>query len=279
MCPPQTGSFLLHRIEYQPTDFHGNPVASPTGCGPAPAAPCVGSDLADFLLGYPANAKVQIWAKPLISATGDSRWPVCLELATCFRNLRSRLRRALRGLHSAHGNQRHIPNLDVSFSFGNPGCVTPQPITITTGSTTLTCTAGPTQSLFFGHYNNWAPRLGIAWQPPGKLFSGKHQNDGARSFSMFDVESYLEYSRERNGQPAAIRHREYIDDAGDEYGAVADAAKRPGQCRDRENHQYCGGKSELSSALRHDLEFRHRIQFDVQHISGIDVHRHARRAS
>src|ERR1019366_10827314 len=53
------------------------------------------------------------------------------------------------------------------------------------------CIAGPSASVFHGHYNNWAPRLGIAWQPPGKWFAGQHQMTVRAGYSMFYVESYL----------------------------------------------------------------------------------------
>jgi hypothetical protein len=45
--------------------------------------------------------------------------------------------------------------------------------------------------LFRGHYNNWAPRIGIAWQPTGKWFTGPHQMTVRAGFSKFYVESYL----------------------------------------------------------------------------------------
>jgi hypothetical protein len=77
----------------------------------------------------------------------------------------------------------HIANLAVNSDFTQVQCVTP----VATGD----CVAGPTASLFHGHYNNWAPRLGIAWQPPGKWFSGQHQLTFRAGFSMFYVEAYL----------------------------------------------------------------------------------------
>jgi hypothetical protein len=81
----------------------------------------------------------------------------------------------------------HIANLSVSSDFTNVQCVTPVAITTQNES----CIAGSTPSLFHGHYNNWAPRLGIAWQPPGKWFSGPHQLTFRAGFSMFYLESYL----------------------------------------------------------------------------------------
>src|SRR6185437_7235281 len=77
----------------------------------------------------------------------------------------------------------HIANLSVSPDFTQVQCITPAPI--------ANCIAGPTASLFHGQYNNWAPRLGIAWQPPGKWFSGQHQTTIRAGFGMFYVQSYL----------------------------------------------------------------------------------------
>src|SRR5262249_23113559 len=76
-----------------------------------------------------------------------------------------------------------IVNLAVSPDFTSVQCVTPVP--------TATCGGSADRSLFNGHYNNWAPRLGIAWQPPGNLFSGKHQMTIRAGYSMFYVQSYL----------------------------------------------------------------------------------------
>jgi trimeric autotransporter adhesin len=89
----------------------------------------------------------------------------------------------------------HIANLEIAPNFSQVvSCVTP---VATDG-----CIAGSTPSLFHGHYNNWAPRVGIAWQPPGKLFSGNHQLTLRAGFSMFYVEAYLNtLSAEMANQP------------------------------------------------------------------------------
>ncbi len=64
-------------------------------------------------------------------------------------------------------------------------CVTP----VATGN----CVAGPNASLFNGHYNNWAPRIGIASAAAREnIFSGNHQDDDSRGIpAKFYVESYL----------------------------------------------------------------------------------------
>ena len=198
--PAANGQFSFTGLNTSQLTSTGAPVASPKGCGPAPAAPCVGSDFADFLLGYPANAKLQSGEATYFRNWGfvwyaSDDWHMFTKFTLTY-GVRYE---AFTPPTEING---HIANLDVSSGFGNPGCVTPQPITITTGTTTLVCTAGPTQSLFYGHYNNWAPRLGIAWQPPGKWFSGKHQMTVRAGFSMFDVESYLNtLSSEMANQP------------------------------------------------------------------------------
>ena len=161
----------------------GAPVSSPANCQTATSSgPCIGNDFADFLLGYPANTRVQF---------GDT--------ATYFRNWgfvgyasddwhmfpRFTLTYGVRyeAFTPPTEINGHIANLAVSPDFAQAQCVTP----VATGD----CVAGPTQALFHGHYNNWAPRLAIAWQPPGKLFSGQHQLTLRAGFSMFYVESYL----------------------------------------------------------------------------------------
>ena len=161
----------------------GTPVSSPANCQTAAATgPCIGNDFADFLLGYPANTKVQF---------GDT--------ATYFRNwgfigYASDDWHMLPKFTLTYGVRYeaftppteingHIANLAVSPDFSQVQCVTPVPA--------ANCIAGSTPSLFNGHYNNWAPRIGIAWQPPGKWFSGQHQMTLRAGFSMFYVESYL----------------------------------------------------------------------------------------
>ncbi len=153
-----------------------------TSTGSPDTASATGNDFADFLLGYPANAKVQF---------GDT--------ATYFRNWgfvgyasddwhmfpRFTVTYGIRyeAFTPPTEINGHIANLQVSSDFTQVQCVTPVPVG--------TCIAGPQQSLFHGNYNNWAPRLGIAWQPPGKWFSGQHQMTLRAGYSMFYVESYL----------------------------------------------------------------------------------------
>ena len=181
--PTPNGQFSFTGLMTSQLTTAGTPVPSPANCGVAnPSVLCIGSDFADFLLGYPANTKVQY---------GDT--------STYFRNWgfvgyasddwhmfpRFTMTYGLRyeAFTPPTEIDNRIVNLAVSSDFTTVQCVTPVP----TGN----CLAGPTRSLFHGNYNNWAPRLGIAWQPPGKWFAGQHQLTLRAGFSMFYVEAYL----------------------------------------------------------------------------------------
>ena len=181
--PAPNGQFSFTGLMTSQLTAAGVPVISPANCQtPAASGPCIGNDFADFLLGYPANTKVQF---------GDT--------ATYFRNwgfvgYASDDWHMLPKFTLTYGVRYeaftppteingHIANLAVSPDFSQVQCVTP----VATGN----CVSDSTPSLFHGHYNNWAPRVGIAWQPPGKWFSGQHQLTFRAGFSMFYVEAYL----------------------------------------------------------------------------------------
>ena len=185
--PAPNGQFSFTGLATSLLTTGGTPVASPAGCGISSSAPpCIGNDFADFLLGYPANAKVQF---------GDT--------STYFRNWgyvgyatddwhmfpKFTLTYGIRyeAFTPPTEINNRIVNLDVNSSFTAVQCVTPLLNEVASDS----CLAGQIQSLFNGHYNNWAPRIGIAWQPPGKIFAGQHQLTFRGGFSMFYVESYL----------------------------------------------------------------------------------------
>ena len=181
--PAANGQFTFTGLNTSQLNSAGAPVASPADClSAAPSGPCIGSDFADFLLGLPANTRVQF---------GDT--------ATYFRNwgfvgyasddwhMFPKFTLTYGARYEAFTpptelNGR-IANLAVSPDFTTVQCVTP----VATGN----CIQGTSASLFNGHYNNWAPRIGIAWQPPGKWFSGNHQMTIRAGYSMFYVESYL----------------------------------------------------------------------------------------
>ena len=192
--PTPNGQFSFTGLMTSQLTSTGSPVASPANCGPAnPAAPCIGNDFADFLLGYPANTKVQFgdtstyfhnWG---FVGYGSDDWHMSPRFTVTY-GVR------YEAFTPPTEINNHIANLEVSSDFTQVQCVTPVP--------TGTCIAGPTASLFHGHYNNWAPRLGIAWQPPGKWFAGQHQMTVRAGYSMFYVESYLNtLSSEMANQP------------------------------------------------------------------------------
>jgi hypothetical protein len=181
--PAPNGQFSFTGLMTSQLTSTGSPTPSPANCGPAnPSMACIGNDFADFLLGYPANAKVQF---------GDT--------STYFRNWgyigyasddwhmfpRFTLTYGIRyeAFTPPTEINGRITNLQVSSDFTQVQCVTPVLVN--------PCIASPNASLFYGHYNNWAPRLGIAWQPPGRWFSGQHQMTIRAGYSMFYVETYL----------------------------------------------------------------------------------------
>jgi hypothetical protein len=190
--PAPNGQFTFTGLLTSQLTATGTPVSSPTGCGTV-ALPCIGSDFADFLLGYPANTKVQFgdtstyfrnWG--FVGYASDD-WHMVPKFTLTY-GIRYE---AFTPPTEING---HIANLTVSPDFSTVQCVTP----VATGD----CIAGTNASLFHGHYNNWAPRIGIAWQPPGKWFAGQHQLTFRAGFSMFYVESYLNtLSSEMANQP------------------------------------------------------------------------------
>lgn len=181
--PAPNGQFSFTGLMTSQLTAAGVPVSSPANCQASTASgPCIGNDFADFLLGYPANSKVQYgdtatyfrnWG--FIGYASDD-WHMVPKFTLTY-GVRYE---AFTPPTEING---HIANLAVSSDFSQVQCVTP----VATGN----CLAGPTASLFHGHYNNWAPRVGIAWQPPGKWFAGQHQMTLRAGFSMFYVESYL----------------------------------------------------------------------------------------
>lgn len=181
--PAPNGQFSFTGLITSQLTSTGSPVASPANCGPAnPSVPCIGNDFADFLLGYPANTKVQFGD----TSTYFRNWGY-IGYASDDWHMFPRFTVTYGVRYEAFTPpteiNNHIANLQVSSDFTQVQCVTP----VSVGG----CIAGPSPSLFHGHYNNWAPRLGIAWQPPGKWFTGQHQMTVRAGFGMFYVESYL----------------------------------------------------------------------------------------
>jgi len=170
--------------------FTGALTSLPTPAGVPNEASLTGNDFADFLLGYPANTKVQFSNGANSTATYFRNWGFVGYASDdwhAFPHFTLTYGVRYEAFTPPTEVRGHIANLEVGAGFPVPQCVTPVAI----NQNGLNCLAGPTASLFHGHYNNWAPRLGLAWQPPGKWFSGQHQLTLRAGFSMFYVESYL----------------------------------------------------------------------------------------
>ncbi len=143
----------------------------------------------------------------------------------------------------------HIANLEMCSGLFPGGGTALRPLA--TGN----CIAGRTPSLFHGHYNNWAPRVGIAWQPPGKWFAGDHQLTIRAGFSMFYVEAYLNtLAAEMANQPPFATASTLTQATAPSFplNLLTNLSSAPPGTRD----QYRGRESELSGSLRDDLERR-----------------------
>jgi len=164
--------------------FTGSLTSLLTSTGAPDSASGTGNDFADFLLGYPANAKVQFGN----TSTYFRNWGF-VGYATDDWHMLPKFTLTVGVRYEAFTPPTEIngriANLAVSPDFTTVQCVTPVAVP------KANCIAGPNRSLFNGHYNNWAPRIGVAWQPPGKWFSGQHQMTIRAGYSMFYVESYL----------------------------------------------------------------------------------------
>jgi len=162
--------------------FTGLMTSQLTAAGTPDRTVVSGSDFADFLLGYPGNTKVQYGD----TSTYFRNWGF-IGYATDDWHMFPRFTVTYGARYETFTPPTEIngriANLAVSSNFSQAQCVTP----VATGN----CIAGTSASLFHGHYNNWAPRLGVAWQPPGKWFTGAHQMTVRAGFSMFYVQSYL----------------------------------------------------------------------------------------
>ena len=192
--PAPNGQFSFTGLMTSQLTAAGIPVVSPASCQTSiSAGPCIGNDFADFLLGYPANTKVQYGN----TATYFHNWGFIGYASDDFHMLpKFTVTYGVRyeAFTPPVEENGHVANLAVNSDFTQVQCVTP----VATGN----CVAGPTASLFHGHYDNWAPRIGIAWQPPGKWVSGRHQLTLRAGFSMFYVQAYLNtLSAEMANQP------------------------------------------------------------------------------
>ena len=181
--PTPNGQFSFTGLMTSQLTATGTPVISPANCQTSTSSgPCIGNDFADFLLGYPANTKVQFgdtstyfrnWG--FVGYASDD-WHMFPKFTLTY-GMRYE---AFTPPTEING---HIANLDVSSDFSQVQCVTP----VATGD----CVAGPTPVAVPWPLQQLGAAHRIAWQPPGKWFSGQHQLTLRAGFSMFYVESYL----------------------------------------------------------------------------------------
>ena len=268
--PAPNGQFSFTGLMTSQLTATGAPVSSPANCQTAaPSGPCIGNDFADFLLGYPANTKVQYGD----TATYFRNWGF-VGYATDDWHMFPKFTLTYGVRYEAFTPPTeingHIANLAVSPDFTQVQCVTP----VATGN----CVAGPTPSLFHGHYNNWAPRVGIAWQPPGKWFSGQHQMTFRAGFSMFYVESYLNtLASEMANQPpfatASTLTQQTATTVPLSFQTNLSTAV-PGTVT---NTVAVNPNYQVPYAMIWNAGDR--IQFGAKHVPRSDVHRHARRPS
>jgi hypothetical protein len=146
------GSFIFTGYA---TALGGDPVANPG----------TGLDFADFLLGLPQQSSIQSvnsgtdafnFRSNSYDFFGQDDWRVRANLT-----INAGLRYEYNGPYTEADNR--IANLDVNPNFNTASLVLP-------GGSGPFYGAYP-NSLLRADRNNFAPRIGIAWKPPGKLFS------------------------------------------------------------------------------------------------------------
>lgn len=142
--PTPRGDFAFTGLMTSQLDSNGQPV------------PGTGNDLADFLLGLPYNTKTQFgnpntyfrsWG--VVGYTQDD-WRIAKRFSLLY-GLRYEAVTPPVELHS------QIANLDLNAAATAVDVVTP-------GQTSQFNGTYP-RALIHGDYNNWAPRIGIAWDP------------------------------------------------------------------------------------------------------------------
>lgn len=162
--PTPRGSFTFDGRATALLDSAGQPLAG------------TGFDLADFLLGLPQATSVRYGA----ASTYFRSWGYAAYAQDDWRiTPRFTLQYGVRYEASTPPVELNgrFANLDVSPDFSQAQVVTPGQ-------------AGPysgalPDSLLRGDYNNWAPRVGIAWQPPGEWFNGRNQTVVRAGYGVF----------------------------------------------------------------------------------------------
>ena len=162
--PAPRGSFTFDGSQTALLDSSGKPVSG------------TGSDFADFLLGLPQATSERFGA----SSTYFRSWGYVGYVQDDWHivpqfTLQYGIRYEVTTPPVEINNR--VANLDVSPDFTTAQVVTP-------GQTAPFSGALP-QSLIRGDYDNWSPRIGIAWQPPGKWFTGPNQTTVRAGYGIF----------------------------------------------------------------------------------------------
>jgi hypothetical protein len=169
--PVPRGSFTFDGVLTGQTDSSGKAVAG------------TGYDFADFLLGLPQATNIRFGA----SSTYFRSWGYVAYAQDDWHIVpKFTLQYGVRyeaTTPPVEINDR-IANLIVSPDFTQAQCFTPV-ASAPTGTCVGAGSIGLPQSLLRGDYNNWSPRLGIAWQPPGKWFNGRNQTTVRAGYGVF----------------------------------------------------------------------------------------------
>jgi hypothetical protein len=135
-----------------------------------------GFDFADFLLGLPQATSVRFGA----SSTYFRSWGYAAYAQDDWHIVpRFTLQYGLRYEAATPPIEinNYIVNLLVSSDFTQAQCVTPV--------ATAQCSGASTRALLRSDYNNLSPRIGIAWQPSGKWFTGRNQTTVRAGYGIF----------------------------------------------------------------------------------------------
>jgi hypothetical protein len=162
--PSPRGAFTFDGSQTALLDSNGKPISG------------TGSDFADFLLGLPQATSERFGA----SSTYFRSWGYVAYAQDDWHMIpQFTLQYGIRyeaTTPPVESNNR-IANLDVSPSFTAAQVVTPGGSAPFSGALPL--------SLVRGDYDNISPRIGIAWQPPGKWFTGRGQTTVRAGYGIF----------------------------------------------------------------------------------------------
>jgi trimeric autotransporter adhesin len=162
--PTPRGAFTFDGSQTALLDSNGKPLSG------------TGSDFADFLLGLPQATSERFGA----SSTYFRSWGYVAYAQDDWHMIpQFTLQYGIRyeaTTPPVEINNR-IANLDVSPDFTAAQVVTPGQSGPYSG--------GIPPSLIRGDYNNVSPRIGIAWQPPGKWFTGRNQTTVRAGYGIF----------------------------------------------------------------------------------------------